>query len=70
MPGVESHPASPTEARVRCRSRRQKLDLAVRVAFVIVAVLVLLYDKAHERLTHSKAGSSATTQGTTGAHPP
>ena len=28
-------------------SRRQKLDLAVRIGFVIVAALVLLYDRIH-----------------------
>jgi hypothetical protein len=60
MARTGSHAASPTEARCRHRSRRQKLDLAVRIAFVLLALGVLIYDKAHERAHHSNAGFSVT----------
>jgi hypothetical protein len=56
MAPAGSHAASQTEARCRHRSRRQKLDLAVRVGFVVLAVIVLLYDKAHDRVPRSEDG--------------
>jgi len=62
MARAGSHAASPTEARCRHRSRRQKLDLAVRIAFVVLAVIALLYDKAHDRMPHSEDGLLASQQ--------
>jgi hypothetical protein len=48
-----THAISPTERRIRCRSRRQKLDLAVRAGVVVLAIIAVLYDKAHDNSPHS-----------------
>src|SRR5215467_790436 len=62
MAQAGSQAPSTTEARCRHRSRRQKLDLAVRIAFVVLALIVLLYDKAHERAPRSEGGFFADQQ--------
>jgi hypothetical protein len=53
VPQAGTHASSPTEKRVRCRSRRQKLDLAVRAGIVVVAIIAMLYDTAHEKSLRS-----------------